>query len=178
MDWCGNESRLCVLLHTLLKSKIWGLWVPLVWKMGWDQSPSWFAEPKDLQSSFLIRLGIQRNMSNSPSTLSIAVGGDSQRSWKCNERLRPSSSINQNTVDTGTLTYTGRPGGIKFITKLICFLFSKHFVTRFCFPSNANFTSWAIGCLRPFSFDLSFFLLSQSILQLLFTFVLWHSLPK
>lgn len=65
------------------------------------------------------------------------------------------SDIDLNT-DPCTLNYTGRPGGLKLITKFICFLFSKHFVTRVFLQVMLTSVLSPLAALRHCSFDHAF----------------------
>lgn len=127
VDQCGNEKRICV-LHLFNMSFMTSFSVK-----GRSPKLPMFAEHRGFQSSFVLCLGIQINMSSISCKWRFLVKLKMQ--WKA----QLLSGINHNT-NPCTLNYTGRPGRVKLITKLICFLFSQHFVTRFFSASKANFS--------------------------------------
>lgn len=132
---------------------------------GWAQSPPWFVEPQEFHSS--ISLWYQWNTCRWRFLMKLETQWNSF----------PSSGRNHSAADKDTLAYTAWPDGLKCITNSVCFLFSKWFITKFCFPIRAfsSISSQAAGCFRVFQVTSGLVsLLSQSVLQLL-TLVLWHA---
>lgn len=101
---------------------IWVLWAVPVLETGWSQSPPWFVEPQEFHSS--ISLWYQWNTCRWRFLMKL------ETQWKS----FLSSGRNHSAADKDTLAYTAWPDGLKFITNSVLFLFSKWFITKFCFP--------------------------------------------